>query len=237
MRNLITILTEAELPPTATRVQTDLNIGVNRPIYHPPAPVENNDIVDTPPTSVPGHVSTSKPTVSEPMNDLSMSYLRDLANSDYGADDHLDAAYDALPDTPPIPQTLPAIISHEIAGQDFNPEWFMVQNLPGYIQNAIRSIGRMVFAPFTRTPIGEIQVISTLTNPEADVRKMMAWIRNNGEVRDQAELKMESIMPGYGAKVQVRQVAGCEFMLVSDHQGFYIYGYPASDALDSLQIK
>lgn len=126
-------------------------------------------------------------------------------------------------------ENLPAVISTAVQTQDtevtFEPEWHQVKHLPGYMQQGIRAMGRMVFAPFTDTPIEDIQVLSTLSNPATHVKKMAAWITRNGIRDDAAELRFEEIMPGYRADVVIYNTAGYQFMIVRDFAGHYIYGY------------
>lgn len=125
------------------------------------------------------------------------------------------------------PETLPAIMAHALAvdNQVRDPEWHMVKNLPGYLQNGIRSMGHQVFAPFTTTPIEKLQVLSTLSNPEDDVKFMMQWIVDNGVKNDEAELVFHDMMPGYAAQTQIYDCCGSQFMLVKDFAGYYIYGW------------
>ncbi len=109
----------------------------------------------------------------------------------------------------------------------FNPEWTMVSDLPGYMASQIRALGRMVFAPFTDTPIEDINVMAApFTNTKRDLDMMAHWIRRYGVRDDEAEMKFEGIMPGYAAQTQIWNAEGYTFMLVMDHAGGYIYSWP-----------
>ena len=180
---------------------------------------------------LPGRKATAAKTrasVRAPSDERSFGFLSDLARSGM-QDDVVHGNLDTLgSDTVPVnPENLPTIISTAVAETGaICPEWHMVRNLPGYMQSAIRAMGRAVFAPFTNTPIENIQVVSTLSNPEPEVRAMMNWIRENGRRDDEAELHFHEIMPGYGARTQIWTAAHCTFMLVQDHAGYYVYGWP-----------
>lgn len=123
--------------------------------------------------------------------------------------------------------TLPAVISNALVeGQaGFDPNWHMVRNLPGYAQQAIRGYGRSIFASFTSAPIEEIQIVSTLSNSETEVKLMMAWIRENGIREDVAELDGSQVFGRYTADVQKWSCLDYSFLLVADRAGYYVYGW------------
>jgi hypothetical protein len=189
---------------------------------------------------VPGKKASAQQTrVSvKPINDpRAGNFMRDIANMDM-QDEISDAeaarnaghtpTHQGEEPVPPTPENLPAIISTAVAqtGENIQPNWHMVKHLPGYMQNAIRTLGRSVFRAFTDTPIEDIQVLSTLSNSETEVRGMMAWIKHNGIRDDRAELDFDGTINGYGADVQIWNVEKYTFMLVKDFAGYYIYGWP-----------
>lgn len=135
---------------------------------------------------------------------------------------------------PPTPQNLPAVIQTAMARTDaeepgrpvFNPEWNMVKNLPGYMANPIRALGRMIFSQFTDTPIDQINVMATPINTDREVNMMAHWIRRYGIRDDEAEIDFSNIMPGYTADIQLWNSEGYTFLLVKDQMGNYIYSWP-----------
>lgn len=86
---------------------------------------------------------------------------------------------------PKTPGTELAIVSKEIraAGQ-VEPEWHEVKNLPGYMSSGIRKIGRAVFAPFTNTPIKNIQVLANVSgqgpNETKELNAVAGYLLKNG---------------------------------------------------------
>lgn len=132
---------------------------------------------------------------------------------------------DGVPEPTTI-ENLPMVINNQLStdGMNIEPKWHMVRNLPGYMQQGIKALGQMVFAPFTSTPIEKIQVLSTLSNEEVEVKAMMTWIKRNGVRDDEAELEFGEIMPGYSAQTQIWNADGYKFMVVKDFAGYYVYG-------------
>ena len=128
---------------------------------------------------------------------------------------------------------LPAMINKTIAAHDpsaINPEWHQIKNLPGYMQRAIRAMGRGVFSQFTDTPIEEISLVANLggqgPNSEREVSGVGAWLKANAEKVDQADLDFGDTIQGYGAQTAVYRVPGMKFLVVRDFAGGYIYAWP-----------
>lgn len=119
------------------------------------------------------------------------------------------------------------------------PEWHMVKNLPGYLASAIRSIGRQVFAPFTSTPIEEIQVLANLgdgPNTQQEIDAVLGYLKTEGEHNSDADLEFQRKIPNYGAKVKIYTALGYTFMVVKDFAGNYIYSWPTKDG-DGLSAE
>ena len=130
-------------------------------------------------------------------------------------------------DLPRTSENLPVVIRSELVkfGENFDPKWIMVKHLPGYIRNAIRSVGRQLFQQFTDTPVEDIQCLSTLTHSTTDVQRMMHFITKNGVEDSKATIDFSRSMPGYTADTSLWKMAGYEFLLVKDFAGYYIYGW------------
>lgn len=183
--------------------------------------------------------------VDDEQSQRALNYLDHLRNhpvfGDDAEDDHAVAVdgepeHDLLPapeTTEPVtPETLPTVINQALMSTDRHdvvrePEWHMVENLPNYqLKAGIRRLGRVLFNDFTDTPIDEIQVLASMINPN-DVHVMAEWIRRHG-VPDDTNVNIDfgQIMPGYRADVSLWSAEGCQFMLVRDFLGEYIYGWP-----------
>lgn len=176
----------------------------------------------------------TRSSVRAPADPRAADYMGRLAAS--GLEDEIDdeeaarraGHTDGAEPTTVTPQTLPAVVNNALAetGANITPEWHMVKHLSGYMQQAIRAMGRMIFAPFTNTPIEEIQVLSTLSNDEIEVKAMMTWIMRNGIRDDKAELQFNEILPAYSAQTQIWNAEGATFMVVKDFAGIYVYAWP-----------
>ncbi len=128
-------------------------------------------------------------------------------------------------------KNLPAIINKQLAVKsNKEPKWHMVKNLPGYLSNPIRSLGRSIFKYFTATPIEEIQVLANFhgqqePNTEQEIKMVASWLQKNAVKLPQKKLLFETTIPGYDADVVVYETDGYEFMVVKDFAGYYIYAY------------
>ena len=165
------------------------------------------------------------PQAASHLANLANSGLQDLVpDPDTPADDGFEDAYP--------PDMLPAKINRELSRQgdiNFQPEWHQVRNLPGYIESAIRALGRQVFDAYTSTSIEDIQVLSTLSNDQNEVNMMAALLKKKGTRIHDAEMDFQNIMPGYRAQVGVYEFGAGQFLVVKDFAGHYIYSWPKED--------
>jgi len=186
------------------------------------------------------------PLVAQGVSQIARSGLRDVVSDrearEFAAKDGADAlrppANAGTPGAaevePRTPENLPAVISHAIerAGDRFDPRWHMVRRLPGYLAEPIRRLGRSLIGAFTQTPIEEIQVVSTLSNSETEVKMMMAWIAKHGVRQDVATLDVDAVISGYRPDVQKWAAEGYSFLLVKDMAGYYVYAWPRDHDLE-----
>jgi hypothetical protein len=139
---------------------------------------------------------------------------------------HIEMTEGVTPEVP-NPENLPAVINQAMTQSGVRtPEWTMVRDLPGYMANSIRVLGRQVFNQFTDTPVEDIQAVTTLTHSDIEVRSLMSWIRKNGVCDDSAHMDFDNVMPGYTAKTRLWKVKDYDFLLVEDMGGKYVYGWP-----------
>lgn len=176
-------------------------------------------------------------TPSDAMRDM-MSRINVPADMDAGDDD----TTDIVPHRPIEPQNVPAVISREIAMTDphaVNPTWHAVSNLPGNMSRAILTLGRALFKSFTRTPTEDIVMIGNVggqgPNSTREVNSVAAWVKENGRPVDAAKIDFDQSIPGYSASVKHYVVGGVRFKIVKDQFGDYIYAWPETDSLDTVQ--
>ncbi len=143
------------------------------------------------------------------------------------------------PNVPVVPNTIPKIISKDLqAAGEVVPEWHMVKHLPGYLASAIRSIGRGVFRPFTRTPLEDIQVVANLMgqgpNDDKELNAIAAHLVKNATRDRDAELIFHDRIPDYSADIKVFKDKGVSYLLVKDFAGHYIYAWPSDHEFKQL---
>lgn len=133
----------------------------------------------------------------------------------------------------PTPNTLPAIINKNLrAAGKTEVTFHQVKNLPGYISNAIRTLGKSLFSQFTTTPITDIQVVANFggsgPNSKMEINALANYIIKNGAQVTDANIDFENIMPGYTADIKIFDTNDVTFMLVKDFAGEYIYSWPSN---------
>jgi hypothetical protein len=153
---------------------------------------------------------------------------------------------DTTPERPENPHNLPAIFSNKLvmATGEFYPQWHLVRNLPAYVREPIRAVGRIALASFTRTDMENIRLTGSNIASEAEIGEMMSWIRNNGsyvEQPDKERMNFAGLLNGtrgqdYEALVKLYEVDGVDFLLVRDEHGKYIYSWPTKDRV-GLELR
>ncbi len=150
------------------------------------------------------------------------------------------------------PGTIPAVIQSAMAktgDTEFEIDWHQVRNLPGYMQQGIRMMGKQIFATVTDTPIDQIQVLANLNgkgpNSTEEIMALGGWLKQNAIQDRKFDMNFSEMMPGYNAEVAVFNSNNATFMLVKDFAGQYVYSWPGGrgtqlgkdKSLDSLEVK
>lgn len=157
-------------------------------------------------------------------------------------DDDVDMAAPYTRPTEVTTDNLPAVISRAMVGSgdvdrdmSVNPEWRAIKNLPGYMSRSIRTLGKAVFKPFTKTPIEDIHTIANIMgngpNTNMEINAVANWIKQSATHVETANMDFEQTIPGYNSDVSIWATAGVRFMLVKDDFGIYIYAWPENDSL------
>lgn len=133
------------------------------------------------------------------------------------------------------PADVPTVLNNQLraAGEQM-PEWHTINNLPGYMQRAIRGMGRQMFSMMTRTPLEQIMTIANVDgqgpNTDAEMRAVANYLMRNGEDLGAVEVSHGRAIPGYEPDVREFSAMGLRFHVVRDPMGQYIYAYPEQDA-------
>ncbi len=138
---------------------------------------------------------------------------------------------------PRPPGTDLAVITRAIAtANGVQPNFRSVSDLPGYMKNAIRRIGRTVFSVYTTTPIEDIDVLANVggqgPNTQRELNAVAGWARNNATLDQQASeaatADFGDVIPGYAPQIQVYTAGDTTFMVTRDDHGDYIYSWPTN---------
>lgn len=132
------------------------------------------------------------------------------------------------------PNTLPQEIRRDLRTHgDVTARFHSVENLPGYLDDAIRMMGQKVFASLTATPIDEINVLANLgnqgPNEQRELNAVAGMVDTYGQRRGDYEMRFDRILPGYEADIRVYEYKDQIFCLVKDFAGSYIYSWPAEN--------
>jgi hypothetical protein len=141
-----------------------------------------------------------------------------------------------VPEPPTKPTNLPAVLSRGMMASGMvSPEWHTIQNLPGYMQQPIRQLGKSVFSMYTSTPIEKIQLIANLggqgPNTNREINAVANWVMDQGKQITTGNINFDNIMPGYEADIKVFDMNnGAQILVVKDEYGRYLYAWPSSDS-------
>ena len=204
----------------------------------------------TPPVSKVASAQVTRRAASHPLananpetSNKAMRFMDQLANSELAnVQDNVDVMginNGELPEQQE-PGTDLAVISREIANfGDIEPEWHEVRNLPGYMSNAIRAMGRAVFGQFTNTPIENINVIANLQgngpNSDTELAVVARYMRKYGQLDQEMSLDFEQTMPGYTGDVKIYKTNNYTFCVVVDFMGKYVYAWPSEDEISAIK--
>jgi hypothetical protein len=230
MRNFMNLIESVNVAedralPTKTKTATPSKLDKTSSLMQPVDTHRARDLTNRAsqemvlPPEVAGHMANL------PQDDI-ISDAEARSNAGYGvATDYEDIHI------PRTPETLPSIISNEVArttGEEMHFDWVQVKHLPGYLSAGIRSLGRQVFSQLTTTKIEDIQVLATILSDAQSVKYMAAWITKFGHKIDEMTMTFHQ-MGGVEAHCQVWTLDGFDFLIQKDFSGYYIYAFPATD--------
>lgn len=229
---------------TQTRPETDLGPDLSPPQYEPleprrePGQQQRPRDPAAPERRTVGQQSTLRAT-SGLANDEMARLLSRMQDIEADADDP------GYPDEPAMDvaqrvttDNLPAVAGANLQAAGIqNPDWHQVANLPGNMQQAIRTLGRRLFGALTSTPTNEIYMVANLggrgPNTTQEVNAVTNWIVNHGQELGGGDIDFDQIIPDYRADIHQYTAGGIRWLLVQDQFGRYIYSWPESDSRDA----
>ncbi len=139
--------------------------------------------------------------------------------------------------TQPQHTTLPAVITTlPLAGGNVNPQWHLISNLPGYMQQSIRYLGSQVFAALTNIPLEQIAVLANLQgqgpNQLLEMNAVAHYAIMNGQRRIDGEMVFDKYLDDYIAEVKLFDIEQQSFLLVRDFAGDYIYTWSEQQKIE-----
>jgi hypothetical protein len=125
------------------------------------------------------------------------------------------------------------------------PQWHAVRNLPGYLKEPIRVIGRRALNAFTRTNIEDIVINSTLSNAEEEVRAVFTHIAQHGTYVKQPDKELMTFAgmfdipdaEAYEARVRLFTLDARDYLLTADNFGKYVYSWPTQDRIFQAELQ
>jgi len=180
---------------------------------------------------------------SDKMKDL-LSKLNDLEGEDSVSDQDalkIQTGVDTTTQDLPVQyNTIPAVLSRELEQYGhIEPEWHLVKNLPGYLANGIRQLGRSLFKQFTNTELENIQVLANVMgqgpNSQKELNTVGMWAKENADKIGVGDVDFDNIMPGYKADISQYSSKGIRILFVKDEFGTYAYSWPEQDSVDMYQ--
>lgn len=125
--------------------------------------------------------------------------------------------------------------SPTLAGDD--PRWLRLDQLPGFMWQAIRTMGQSVFSPLTRTPLERIEVIADLGGNGPHSRQQIDATAHGlrtktspSNIVEYASAELAQMFGGlYQAQAIQFETSDLTYLLVKDPMGSYIYRWPTAD--------
>lgn len=124
-----------------------------------------------------------------------------------------------------------------IMGDD--PRWLRLDQLPGFMWQAIRAMGQSVFSPLTRTALDRIEVIADLGGNGPHSRQQIDATSHRlrtqscpSNIVEYSAAELAQLFGGlYRAQAIQFETPDLTYLLVKDPMGSYIYRWPTGDTL------
>ena len=122
-----------------------------------------------------------------------------------------------------------------IVGDD--SRWLRLDQLPGFMWQAIRAMGKSVFSPLTRTDIERIEVIADLGGNGPHIRQQIDAtshrLRSQSSPSNIVEYSAAELAQLFGSLYRAQAIQfetpDLTYLLVKDPMGSYIYRWPTTD--------
>lgn len=159
------------------------------------------------------------------------AYDDDFDDFDFGFDPE---------DEPTTPGTMPAEINKGVQGAgESSPDWYTIDQLPGYMERGIRAVGRQVFKTFTSTPLKDINMLVNLQGngptEKQELNAVADFARRKATSDSDLSMHFGEVIPGYEPDAHIYTTKDDTYLVVRDEMGDYIYSWPTTDTKDNFQ--
>lgn len=188
-------------------------------------------------------VSKDKTVSMQPQLDptASTDIMRSFMNKTADVTDPVDVDSTFQPE-PTEPTTMPALISREVALDQYNINWHDVKNLPGYAVQQIRGAFRPLFKNILGAELEEVTVATTIDpeNSKKNMKRLIGYIGKHGKKLDDFNLEAFDIDPEKYkiTKALVYTLGNTTFFVIEERmmgeKNYYIYAGPEKEDFDKV---
>ena len=152
----------------------------------------------------------------------------------WAMDDDDDVDNDYADPEPQTPGTDLAVQSKDAVAQGWqNPDWMTIKQLPGYMQQGIRALGKTVFGSLTSTPLSKVSILANLQgggpSEERELNAVAHHARATAQEPRDLSMQFGEVIPGYEPDATLYVGEEDTYLIVQDEMGKYIYHWPSSD--------
>ena len=231
---------------TKTRTKSPLDLNLQRATsqgeltkYEPKSKTAAKAKVDTKSVSK-AKTATMQPTLDPTSSaDIMRSFMNKTANITDPVDVDQTHGYD---DPETTTTTLPAVISRDVALDQYNINWHDVKNLPGYAMQQIRGAFRPLFKNILGSELEEVTVATSIDpeNSKKNMKRLIGYIAKHGKKLDDFNLEAFDIDPKQYkiTKALVYNLGGTAFFIIEERmmgeKNYYIYAGPEKEDYEKI---
>ncbi len=177
-----------------------------------------------------------EPTAS---TDIMRSFMNKVADVTDPVDVDQTYGYD---EPEPETTTLPAVISRDVALDQYNISWHEVRNLPGYAVEQIRGAFRPLFKNILGADLEEVTVATSIDpeNSKKNMKRLIGYIGQHGKKLDDFNLEAFDIDPEQYkiTKAFVYNMDNAAFFVIEERmmgeKNYYVYAGPEKEDFEKI---
>lgn len=130
---------------------------------------------------------------------------------------------------------LPSLLSLRDRLPQAQYSWFTISQLPGYLAEPIRTLGKSLFSCYTCTPLEIILVMARVKglnlNTAEEFKAVQQWAQSEGMLVSEGTVDFP--LWGISPAVKLVNLQELQLLFVKDPFGEYVYAWPQEDSLSS----